>query len=277
MKVIKNINNNVALCIDSKGREVVVFGKGVGFYKDGEEIPLNAINRTFYNIKDSDYGIIRSLPTVVINTAIYIINYASEKLSMIFPSSSAIALADHLQFAIERKDKNIYLPQPLIQDIMQLYPDEMNVAFDSLDIIKKMTGAKLPRQEAGTIAMHFINDSIKEDKQIVNTVEYIEEITEIIERFFAKEIDRNSFNYSRFVTHLDFLIRRLMNKEQIESQNKEIYDEVKQKYTRSVECAEKIKDYLNDKFAIMINNEELLYLSIHINRLISRIDEQASE
>ena len=168
MKVIKNINNNVAQCLDSKGREVVVFGKGVGFYKDGEEIPLNAINRTFYNIKDSDYGIIRALPTVVINTAIYIIDYAAEKLSVIFPSSSAIALADHLQFAIERKDKNIYLPQPLIQDITQLYPDEMNVALDALDIIKKMTGTRLPRQEAGTIAMHFINDSIKEDKQIVN-------------------------------------------------------------------------------------------------------------
>ena len=114
MKVIKNINNNVAQCIDSKGREVVVFGKGVGFYKDGEEIPLDKINRTFYNIKDSDYGIIRQIPTVVINTAIYIIDYASDKLSLVFPSSSAIALADHLQFAIERKDKNIYLPQPII-------------------------------------------------------------------------------------------------------------------------------------------------------------------
>ena len=274
MKVIKNINNNVAQCLDSKGREVVVFGKGVGFYKDGEEIPLNAINRTFYNIKDSDYGIIRALPTVVINTAIYIIDYAAEKLSVIFPSSSAIALADHLQFAIERKDKNIYLPQPLIQDITQLYPDEMNVALDALDIIKRMTGTRLPRQEAGTIAIHFINDSIKEDKQIVNTVDYIEEITEIIEEDFTKKIDRNSFNYSRFVTHLDYLIRRLMNNEQIESQNREIYDQVRQKYTRSVECAGRIKDYLKEKFGTVISNEELLYLSIHINRLISRIEEQ---
>ena len=273
MKVIKNINNNVAQCIDSKGREVVVFGKGVGFYKNGEDIPLSAINRTFYNIKDTDYGIIRAIPTVVINTAIYIIDYASDKLSLIFPSSSAIALADHLQFAIERKDKNIYLPQPLIQDIMQLYPDEMNVAMESLEIIKKMTGTRLPRQEAGTIAMHFINDSIKENKENFDTVEYIEEITEIIEKEFNKKIDRNSFNYSRFVTHLDYLIRRLMNSEQIDSQNKEIYDQVKEKYIDSVNCAKKIKDYLYDKFSIEINDEELLYLSIHINRLISRIDE----
>ena len=31
MKVIKSINNNVAHCYDAKGREVIVFGKGIGF------------------------------------------------------------------------------------------------------------------------------------------------------------------------------------------------------------------------------------------------------
>ena len=31
MKVIKKINNNVALAQDAKGREMIVFGKGIGF------------------------------------------------------------------------------------------------------------------------------------------------------------------------------------------------------------------------------------------------------
>ena len=64
-----------------------------------------------------------------------------------------------------------------------------------------------------------------------------------------------------------------MNSEQIDSQNKDIFDQVKEKYIESVNCAKKIKDYLYEKFSIEINDEELLYLSIHINRLISRIDE----
>ena len=68
MKVIKNINNNVAHCSDSRGREVIVFGKGIGFYKTGEDIPLSKINRTFYNVKDTNYGILSSIPTVLINT-----------------------------------------------------------------------------------------------------------------------------------------------------------------------------------------------------------------
>ena len=31
MEVYKKINNNVALARDAKGRELVVFGKGIGF------------------------------------------------------------------------------------------------------------------------------------------------------------------------------------------------------------------------------------------------------
>ena len=273
MKVIKNINNNIAHCIDSKGREVVAFGKGIGFYKSGEEIPLNAINRTFYNIKDSDYGIIRSIPTVIINTAIYIIDYISDELSLDFPSSSAITLADHLQFAIERKDKNIYLEPPLLQDLYQLYPDEMRVALESLKIIEKMTGEKLPRMEAGTLAMHFIADRINtRKKEYPDTVQIIEKCTQIIENRFHVEIDRESFNYSRFATHLDYLVRRLAGNEQIESQNKNLFEEISKTYPDTCECAMQICYFLAEQYDGNISNEEILYLIIHINRLISRIE-----
>ena len=33
MKVIKKINNNVAVCIDNDGHELIAFGKGIGFPK----------------------------------------------------------------------------------------------------------------------------------------------------------------------------------------------------------------------------------------------------
>lgn len=272
MRVIKSINNNVAHCLDSKGREVIVFGKGIGFFKSEEDIPLNRINRTFYNVKDTDFGVLRTIPTVVINTAIYIIDMVSDELNITYPSSTAISLADHLQFAIERKEQNIYLPQPIIQDIRQLYPAEMEMALKSLKIIEKMTGVKLPRQEAGTIAMHLINDRLNVvDKSQVNTVELTEKCTRIIERFFDIRIDRESFNYSRFVIHLDYLIRRLMDDYQIESENKNLCEEMKTSYPDAFNCAEKICNFLSTYLSKYIYDEEVLYLAIHINRLLSRI------
>lgn len=31
MKAIKKINNNVAICVDSNNKELIAFGKGIGF------------------------------------------------------------------------------------------------------------------------------------------------------------------------------------------------------------------------------------------------------
>ena len=273
MKVIKNINNNIAHCLDSKGREVIAFGKGIGYFKANEDIPLDRINRTFYNIKDSDYGIIRNIPTVIINTAIYIIDHVSDKLNVTYPSSKAISLADHLQFAIERKDKNIYLEQPLLQDMYQLYPEEMHLAEEALRIIQDMTGEKLPRQEAGTLCLHFIADQLDtKEKEHLDTATITEQCTKIIENDFSIQIDRDSFNYSRFVTHLDYLIRRLAEDRLIESENQTIFDELRKSYPDSYACSLRITEYLKEELKKEINDEEILYLVIHINRLISRIE-----
>ena len=43
MKVVKNIHNNISLCIDSKGNEVVAFGKGIGFMKPPYEVPIQKV------------------------------------------------------------------------------------------------------------------------------------------------------------------------------------------------------------------------------------------
>ncbi|MBQ3383828.1 MAG: PRD domain-containing protein [Erysipelotrichaceae bacterium] len=272
MKVIKSINNNISHCVDSKGREVVAFGKGIGFFKPDEEIPLDRINRTFYNVKDTDYGVLRNIPTVLINTAIFITDYVAEELNVNYPSSMALVLADHLDFAITRKDKNIYLEQPILMDIAQLYPDEMRVALESLNIIKKMTGETLPQREAGTLALHFVSDRIEtRQKPRIDITAITEECTRLIEKELNTQIDRTSFNYNRFVTHLDYLIRRLETKEQIDSQNRELYEQIKNMYPDSFTCATKLAEYIHLKTEYEINDEEVLYLAVHINRMISRI------
>ena len=51
MKVIRNINNNVAVCLDDNNHEVIAFGKGIGFQKAPYEIALSQIDRTYYNLE----------------------------------------------------------------------------------------------------------------------------------------------------------------------------------------------------------------------------------
>jgi beta-glucoside operon transcriptional antiterminator len=92
MKIVRNINNNVSLCKDSKGREVVIFGKGVGFLKVNEEVPLSKIERTFYNVNKNYLDVIASLPENVIEVSSKIIDIANIKLNMFFAIANSSLL-----------------------------------------------------------------------------------------------------------------------------------------------------------------------------------------
>lgn len=230
MKCIKNINNNICLCLDSKGREIIAFGKGVGFIKPPYDIPLSKINRTFYNIKDTDFEAMKNIPIEVINIAINIIDKASIDLNAKYPSSAIFAMADHINYALKRANENIYLDMPIVQDLKLLYPKEMELAVNTLNYINKELNANLLRNEIGMIALHLINDREIVVKEQQNTEEIIEKCTHIIEKKVNIKIDKNSFNYSRFVTHFDYMLKRIKESKQATMLDKDVFEMLIEKY-----------------------------------------------
>ena len=163
MKVVKNINNNVSLCIDKKGRECIAFGKGIGFIKPPYEVPLSQIERTFYSNNLIDYEGIKNVPEQIIRLAIHIVDEAERNLHVTFMSTTALALADHIYFAIQRMHQHMSLKLPLREDMKQLYANELSEAYKALDLIEKDIGVKLSKDEAPTIALHFINNRVGEE------------------------------------------------------------------------------------------------------------------
>lgn len=271
MKVIKNINNNVSLCLDSKGREVIAFGKGIGFIKPPYDVPLSKIDRTFYNIKDTNFEGIKDIPESILNASIKIVDEVERNLNVTLMSTAALSLADHINFAIQRLNKHILLEMSVQEDVKQLYPGEMKEAYKALAIIEEETGVVLDRKEASTIALHFINNQIHENTNVQINSEYIiKDCIEIIEQEFQLLINRESFNYSRFATHVDYLLKRTLKNDQIKSTNSKMYETLKKQYPHTHNCADKISELLSEKLSIQLNDEEKLYLMLHINRLCSR-------
>ena len=121
MKAIKCINNNVAICLDSSGNEVVVFGKGVGFQKPPFEVDLSKIDRTYYDIEPNVISMIGGISEEVLKLSSEIIDYARNSLDSITNSSVVFTLADHISFAIKRYQKNMQITLPIINDIEELY------------------------------------------------------------------------------------------------------------------------------------------------------------
>ncbi len=63
MKIIKKINNNVALAQDARGNDLVVFGKGVGFPPMPCELKdLSNVQRTFYDVSQRYIDLLQDLP-----------------------------------------------------------------------------------------------------------------------------------------------------------------------------------------------------------------------
>lgn len=269
MKVIKNINNNVSLCLDSNGKEVIVFGKGIGFKKPPYDLELPQIQRTYYDVDEAYLSMINDIPEDVIKVSDTIVNYARGKLPNSISSNIVFTLADHINFCIKRYNKGLMFNLPIENDIEQLFETEMDIGIYSINVIKDVLHIRLPKEEAVYIALHFINAEENRKSEIDNE-KLIEDIVEIVEKDFDLTINKENFNYSRFISHMHYLLKRGKKKEMIQTENQKMYESLVSANRKASECANEISNYLLIKNSMNLSDEEKMYLILHINRLCSR-------
>lgn len=274
MKIVKKINNNIALGIDDNGRDLVVCGNGVGF----KEMPymltdLSQVQRTYYDVSESYIEMFKVIPEDILMVASDIVDLAKATLNCELNPNLPITLADHLSFASERiKNKQVLL-SPLAFDVENMYPKEYSLGKRALILMKKKIAIDLPESEATSIALHLINaeDQKTDMHTTVLTAKIINQVTEIIEEELQISFKQNSFNYSRFVTHLRYLIQRQIRNQQYFSDNDELYAVVSTQYPKIFHCVEKINDYFISEHGWKYSDEEKVYLILHINRVCAEI------
>lgn len=274
MKVIKNINNNVCICVDNNNQEAVVMGKGIGFIKPPGELDISQIQRTFYDINPNYIQMINLMPEEVIDLSIQVVDYARNQLDCLFNSNIIFTLADHINFAIKRYKENLIISMPIYYDIQHMHPKEFEIGKHAVKSVKEKFGIVLPRDEIPGIAMHIINAEAMENNNIdlVDHSKIIDSITQIIEEFLDLKIEKDSFNYSRFVSHMQYLLKRGDRGGMINSDNALMYMSLKESFPEINECAKKVNSFINEELKYDYNDEELLYLMLHINRLCARED-----
>lgn len=275
MKIIKKLNNNVAVGVDDNKREVIVFGKGIGFLKMPYELTdLSRIDRTYYDIDNQYLGLIREIPEVIFDLSNEIVEYAILKTGKEFNTNIVFTLADHINFAVQRLEKRMNFKLPISNDIKCLYEEETKIGQEGIKLINKNLNIHLSDDESVGIALHFINaENIRKTiKSQIDKEKIINDIVNIIEKDFLVEIDQNGFNYSRFISHIHYLLKRRNNEQLVSSENIILYEEMKQKCDKTYNCVYHIKNYLEESLKWDLNQEELLYLMLHINRLCSRED-----
>jgi beta-glucoside operon transcriptional antiterminator len=271
MRAIKKINNNVAICTDSNKKELIAFGKGIGFPSMPYEITdLSSISMTFYRIDNRFYNLLEEIPENVFEVTALIVDKARKTLLSPLNPNLLIGLADHINFAIIRLKKYKKMQMLFSYDIEQLYPQETELGRYAVDLIKKRIGVILPESEITNIAMHFVNaqEEKEPEKEGPDTEALIWEVADKIENFFSITIDRTSFNYNRFAMHLRYYIKRIKEETQFMNDNSSILQVMKENNEKVYDCAFLIGNYIDEKLSSKTTEDEILYLMMHINRII---------
>ena len=272
MKIIRKINTSAALAVDSQGREVVVLGKGVGFPAVPYDLDdLSKIERTFYDVDPQYHDVIAGVPEDILQASAEIFERAEEVLGTDINPNLPFTLADHLNFAVERLRSGIDLTNPLSYDVRYLYPDEYSVAKEGLDTLTRRTGIILPESEAINISLHLINaeKNGSDTTKVLRDSRIMEEVDRIIEGAMGIVIDRESYEYSRYVKHMLYLIRRFESGKEDEVKNGQMLNTLAKEYPEIYTCAYEVTRYFQNTWGWNCNKDETLYLMLHINRLLS--------
>ena len=278
MRAVKKINNNVALCVDRNGHQLVAFGRGIGFPDMPYEITdLKQIERTFYNISNNYIDVIADIPENVFAFTGRILDTVRNQVPYELTPNFVITFADHIAFCIERHQRGIYVQMPLKYEIAQTYPLELKLGEYIQKEIEKNFNVKLNPREASGFALSIVNarmddksGSVKVEIDQHQFDEVLEDITKIIEEQLQISINRNTFGYARFSTHLQLLYVRICKDISLNTENLYMYGMIRDQYSNLNDCVEKINAYFQKTLNYPLGDEEKLYLIMHVNRVCSK-------
>lgn len=276
MHVVKVFNNNVVLGLDEQGAEVVLLGRGLGF-RTGPGMPVDAarIERTFVpssaTTGDRLAALVGGIPLEDIELTGRIVELARAELRTKVSEHVLVPLADHLTFALRRlAEEAAEIEYPLRWEVHYLYPAEVAVARQVLDLIEADRGVRLPDVEAVPIALHLVNAQFGAGDlgATVQMTELLHRILEIVGEEYALEIDEGSVEVARFVTHLRYLFLREQLGKKLNQTQEQLHDALRAARPREYTSAGRIGTLLADRFGWQLTGDEILYLALHVSRLV---------
>ena len=273
----KVINNNIISAYEKSGAEVIVMGRGIGFKKkQGEMVPADQISKIFRiksrTLAEQFKELLANMPLERVRISDEIISHAKDHLKLKLNQSIYVTLTDHINFAIERVSQGIEPQNALLWEIKRFYPQEFQLGIYAVELIQDRLDILLPEDEAGFIALHFVNAEYGTDiRDAVKFPDQMQAIVDIVERDLGILLDESSLHYERFMTHIKFLIQRIYRKELLSSEDRELSLLMQRKYPREYQCSVKVAEYIMQATGSRLSEEEIMYLSVHI-RGVTTID-----
>lgn len=283
MKIAQVLNNNVVTVINPAEQEMVVMGRGIGFKKHpGDLVDETKVEKVFKlenrEVSQKLMTLLSDIPIEYVDCSDEIIRYAQTILGSKLHDSIYISLTDHIHFAIERYRQGIEIRNAILWEIKKLYRKEYVIGMKALQMIEDKLGVELTEDEGGFIALHFVNSQLNgEMSETISMTNIVKDVLRIVTRHYVFEMDEESLSYFRFLTHLKFFAQRVLHDTVSDSGENPLHDMVKVQYPNAYACAQKIQSYTSKIHQRTLSKDELLYLTIHIERITKAEQAERSE
>ena len=260
------------------GQEQIVMGKGICFKRRvGDEIKRETIDKVFCpstaDVSSKFQALIQDMPMEHIALGEEIIEEAKERLGNGLNDMVYISLIDHVHTSIMRLLDGVTVKNVLLWDIRRFYKEEFQIGLWALERIWEECQVRLPEDEAGFIALHLANARMDEAvmHNIYEITRVIQEVANIVKYFFRISFDEEDVYYYRFITHLKFFAKRLVEHHTFpEDANDDLWMVIRERYPEAFQCTERIRQFVDQKYQYVVSKEEQLYLTIHIERVVSK-------
>lgn len=275
MEIVRIYNNNVVVTYNVDGEEAIAIGRGLAFQKKpGDTLDEEKIEKIFL-LKDKTImskleKLVQDIPSVYLTISEEIVHMIHVSSDIKVNENIYITLTDHISASLEREKNNIICENPLLMEIKQFYKKEFELAKMSAEIIKRHVNIQISEEEMGFITLHIVNASMNQRADnTLKSIQLIRDIIQIAERFFDITMDKESLRYDRFIRHLQFLARRLLEEEILKPEDDFLYTLGRTSYPKAFACAEEISTYIKSNYKKQITNAEKGYLVYHIINVLN--------
>lgn len=275
MITVKKSLNNSMLLVEHEEQEMILFGKGLGFNaKPGTLIDIVHVEKVFIPLQDLKsrhfLSLTDTVPAAFFDVTHDIVQLAQRAYVEKLNSVLFFTLTEHLYFAVERGQNKQHFVNKMSWEIKRYYQKEYEIGLQAKALVEVRFNVSLPDDEAVNIAFHLINATGTLDNASAHQqVELVNRIAEIVRYKLNKNLDIESVNYARFITHLRYFAERVLSGKISADETEDFYQELLRHRPTAMGVAWAIRDYVQEKYALTLPKDELTWLSLHISRLES--------
>lgn len=267
--VKKVLNNNVVIA-DRDNKDYVLIGRAIGFdFAKNMEVPQDRVENLFIkqslSAEENYDKILETIDSKIVGLSEEIISLSEKELGTSLNDAIHISLPDHINFAIRRIKKGVAIENPFLSELKALYPKEYALSIEALHLINQNGTVQLPEDEAGFICLH-IRAAISE-QSVTEPLAYTKKIGEVMElicKLLKKDFNKDSLEYARTVTHINFMLERVLSDKPIKNS---LLDIIKTQLYSEFALAIKVAIKIEALFSVKLPEDEVGYMALHLKRL----------